>query len=84
MAIHMGAVVKTYGGYGATKNAGTMTVQMIARGVSPDDMQVLSFHPGVVFTESVEKAGVTKETFDWDDGMIHAFDEPLVPFLPCR
>ncbi|KAM0519054.1 hypothetical protein ACHAPE_004047 [Trichoderma viride] len=67
MAIHVGGIVKTYGGYGATKNAGTMMVQMIARGVEPEDMQVLSFHPGVVWTESVAKAGVTKDTFEWDD-----------------
>lgn len=79
MAIHVGEVVKTYGGYGATKNAGTMMVQMIAREVSPDDMQVLSFHPGVVYTESVANAGVPEEVFTWDHGMI-AFHEPLVLF----
>ncbi|KAL7922879.1 hypothetical protein ACQKWADRAFT_291701 [Trichoderma austrokoningii] len=67
MAIHHETTVKTYGGYGATKNAGTMTVQMIARGVSPDDMQVLSFHPGAVYTASVAKAGVPESVYEWDD-----------------
>jgi NAD(P)-dependent dehydrogenase (short-subunit alcohol dehydrogenase family) len=82
MAIHIADTAKTYGGYGATKNAGTMMVQMIARGVSPDDMQVLSFHPGVVYTESVAKAGVPREAFNWDDGKIQAFDKPLVISSP--
>ncbi|GFP52853.1 short chain dehydrogenase citE [Trichoderma asperellum] len=67
MAIHEASAVTTYPGYGATKNAGTMTVQMIARGILPDDMQVLSFHPGIIYTESVAKAGVPAEAFEWDD-----------------
>lgn len=70
MAIHEPSAVTTYPGYGATKNAGTMTVQMIARGILPDDMQVLSFHPGIIYTESVAKAGVPAEAFAWDDGTI--------------
>jgi NAD(P)-dependent dehydrogenase (short-subunit alcohol dehydrogenase family) len=33
-----------------TKSAGTQAIQIIAREVKPEDMQVISFHPGLVYT----------------------------------
>lgn len=70
MAIHEVTSAKSYPGYSTTKNAGTLTVQMIAQGVLPDDMQVLSFHPGVIYTASVANAGVPKDAYAWDDSTI--------------
>ncbi|KAL6900070.1 hypothetical protein GGI43DRAFT_406229 [Trichoderma evansii] len=67
LAIHDVTAAKNYPGYCTTKNAGTLTVQMVAQGVLPDDMQVLSFHPGVIYTASVANAGVPKDAFAWDD-----------------
>lgn len=34
-------------------------------------MQVLSFHPSIVFTEAAAKAGYTRDTLPWTDGMPH-------------
>ncbi|KAK0647094.1 hypothetical protein B0T16DRAFT_458956 [Cercophora newfieldiana] len=53
--------------YGLTKNSGTLLMQQIAKDVSPDDMQIVSFHPGGILTESAAKAGITEEMYDWDD-----------------
>jgi hypothetical protein len=48
-------------------------VQLVAQGVSSDDMQVLSFHPGAIYTDAVKNSGVPKELVEWDDGMIASF-----------
>lgn len=53
--------------YGLTKNAGTLLMQQIAKDVSPDDMQIVSFHPGGVLTDLARENGVTEELYDWDD-----------------
>lgn len=54
--------------YSASKSAGTILVQQIAEGVSPDDLQIVSFHPGSIFTWTAEKAGYTATSLNWDDG----------------
>ena len=72
MAIHAFEQVKAFPAYCASKNAGTLLVQLFAQGVSPDDMQILSFHPGAIWTDSVQKSGVPKEAYAWDDGMYRA------------
>ncbi|UZP43258.1 hypothetical protein NXS19_011074 [Fusarium pseudograminearum] len=41
--------------YGLTKNASTLLLQQIAKDTDPTDMQVVSFHPGGVLTESASK-----------------------------
>jgi hypothetical protein len=45
-----------------------MVLQQIAGGVLVDDMQVVSFHPGAIFTWAVRDAGYTETTMKWDDG----------------
>lgn len=70
MAIHNFEFVKSFPAYCASKNAGTLMVQLFAQGVAPDDMQVLSYHPGAIWTDTVERSGVPKDLIVWDDGMI--------------
>ncbi|KAL7948113.1 hypothetical protein V8C42DRAFT_316724 [Trichoderma barbatum] len=67
MAIHDFETVKAFPAYCASKNAGTLLVQMYAQGVSPDDMQILSYHPGAIWTASVQKSGVPEEMMPWDN-----------------
>ncbi|KAK4080893.1 hypothetical protein Trihar35433_1998 [Trichoderma harzianum] len=67
MAIHDFEFVKAFPAYCASKNAGTLLVQMYAQTISPDDMQILSFHPGGIYTDSVKKSGVPEEAMAWDD-----------------
>ncbi|CEI60156.1 hypothetical protein FVEN_g8058 [Fusarium venenatum] len=43
--------------YGLTKNASTLLLQQIAKDTDPTDMQVVSFHPGGVLTESSKALG---------------------------
>lgn len=46
-----------------------MLLQRIAKDVSPDDLQIISFHPGGIFTELAEKAGFGPDDPRWDEGL---------------
>jgi NAD(P)-dependent dehydrogenase (short-subunit alcohol dehydrogenase family) len=48
--------------YGLTKNAGTLLLQQIAKDTKPEDMQIVSFHPGGVLTESARKGGANENS----------------------
>ncbi|KAL7945811.1 short chain dehydrogenase [Trichoderma barbatum] len=65
--IHDFEVAAAYPNYSASKSAGTILVQQVAKRVSPDDLQIVSFHPGSIFTSAAEKAGYTRTTLNWDD-----------------
>ncbi|KKO98352.1 short chain dehydrogenase [Trichoderma harzianum] len=67
MAIHEFEFVKAFPAYCASKNAGTLLVQMYAQTIPADDMQILSFHPGGIYTDGVKKSGVPEEAMAWDD-----------------
>ncbi|KAI1400258.1 NAD(P)-binding protein [Hypoxylon fuscum] len=61
-------IVPQIPGYGLTKSAGTLLIQQIAKDASPKDMQVLSFHPGTILTETVRRViGDKVKEFDFDD-----------------
>ncbi|KAG8404888.1 hypothetical protein J3459_016695 [Metarhizium acridum] len=68
MAIHDFEVASGMPNYSASKNAGTIVVQQIARGVAPSDMQVISFHPGSILTTAAQKSGHTEMSRPWDNG----------------
>ncbi|ROW15080.1 hypothetical protein VPNG_03417 [Cytospora leucostoma] len=53
--------------YGLTKNAGTLTIQQIALHTDPEKLQIVSFHPGVVYTDGWRKAGVPEAALPFDD-----------------
>lgn len=56
--------------YGITKNTGTLLVQQIAKDTDVKDMQIVSFHPGGVLTDTVRNAGASEEMgIPFDDGM---------------
>ncbi|KAF6525813.1 hypothetical protein HZS61_011608 [Fusarium oxysporum f. sp. conglutinans] len=55
--------------YGLTKNASTLLLQQIAKDTKPNDMQVVSFHPGGVLTESAKRVGGKElKKLVFDDG----------------
>ncbi|KPI40251.1 uncharacterized protein AB675_7699 [Cyphellophora attinorum] len=56
--------------YNLMKNAGTLAMQQIARDVPGEKTQIVSFHPGGVFTEASKAAGFTVDMWDWDDEML--------------
>jgi hypothetical protein len=45
-----------------------MLVQQIAKDIPPEELQIVSYHPGGVFTELAERAGFKKDDPRWDDG----------------
>lgn len=58
--------------YGLTKNSGILLLQQIAKDTSPSDMQVVSFHPGGVLSDSSRKLGATEGMeIQFDNGESH-------------
>ncbi|KAI1308079.1 NAD(P)-binding protein [Xylaria venustula] len=55
----------SYDLYGLTKNSGTLVMQQAAKSVSPDDMQVISVHPGIVYTDIMKRV-YKYEDLAWD------------------
>ncbi|KAI0537990.1 putative short-chain dehydrogenase [Xylaria digitata] len=52
--------------YGLTKNAGQLTLQLVAQDTPPEKMQVVSYHPGAIFSESAKASGWTEDALPWD------------------
>lgn len=72
LAIHDTQLTGKQPSYGASKNAGTMLLQRIAKDVPPEDLQIVSYHPGGIFTELAEQVGLTRDDPRWDEGMLAA------------
>ncbi|KAL2828083.1 hypothetical protein BJY01DRAFT_261639 [Aspergillus pseudoustus] len=53
--------------YGASKNAAALLLQMMARDVSADELQIVSYHPGPVLTQAARDRGYDENTFPWTD-----------------
>ncbi|CAK7241564.1 MAG: hypothetical protein STHCBS139747_003027 [Sporothrix thermara] len=53
--------------YILSKFTGTYGYSLLADGVKPEVMQVVSFHPGVSFTENWSQFGITKEMLPFDE-----------------
>ena len=49
--------------YGLTKNAGTMLLQQMAKGVYADKLRIVSFHPAMIYNELFDSARITKMIF---------------------
>lgn len=53
--------------YGLTKNAGALTVQQIANRTDPEKLQIVNFHPGVIYADGWKDNGVSETTLPFDD-----------------
>ncbi|KAG6364586.1 hypothetical protein INS49_006188 [Diaporthe citri] len=53
--------------YGLTKNSGALLVQQIAAQSDPEKLQVINYHPGVVYAGGWEEAGVPDTLLPFDD-----------------
>ncbi|KAJ3524872.1 hypothetical protein NM208_g11878 [Fusarium decemcellulare] len=67
LAIHNIQLTSNQPSYGASKSAGTMLLQRIAKDVSPEDLQIISYHPGGVYTELAEQVGMSRDDPRWDE-----------------
>jgi NAD(P)-dependent dehydrogenase (short-subunit alcohol dehydrogenase family) len=54
--------------YALSKSALTWALQHIAEEVPPEQMQIVSYHPGFILSEGMKEAGCTQDDMDWDDG----------------
>lgn len=54
--------------YATTKCAFTHLFQCLADEVPASKCQMLSFHPGRIFSEGAVEAGFTEDTMPWDNG----------------
>ena len=53
--------------YTVTKSAGTQLVQLIAEEVQPEEMQIVSMHPGGLLTPAIKALGIDfDESKEWD------------------
>ncbi|KAI0431014.1 putative short-chain dehydrogenase [Xylaria sp. FL1042] len=53
-------------GYGLTKHAGQLTMQLIAQDTPPEKMQVIGYHPGAIYTDAAKASGWTEDGLPWD------------------
>ena len=54
--------------YGLTKASGALAMQYVAEEMSPDKMQVLSYHPGILYTDAMEATGMARDAMPFQDG----------------
>lgn len=59
--------------YALTKNTGTFLIQQIAKDATPDQLQVISFHPGLVYNDTWKGMGVKETDLPFDDSQSLAF-----------
>ncbi|KAF5561618.1 peroxisomal short-chain alcohol dehydrogenase [Fusarium phyllophilum] len=60
--------VPTRPAYAITKLAGTDHLQQVALEVSPQEMQISIFSPGIIWNDLAAEKGFDESTFPWDDG----------------
>lgn len=53
--------------YTLTKATGTLAYQLLANTISPDRMQIISFHPGIIYAAGWAAAGITKDMLPFDE-----------------
>ncbi|KAH6977523.1 putative short-chain dehydrogenase [Ilyonectria sp. MPI-CAGE-AT-0026] len=65
-AIHDWTVEARTPGYGLTKNAAALAMQLIAQDVPPEKMQIINMNPGGVFTQNAKDAGYLEDSYQWN------------------
>ncbi|KAK7424147.1 hypothetical protein QQZ08_008753 [Neonectria magnoliae] len=65
-AAHDFVVAAPWPNYSATKNSATLLLQLAAKDIAATDMQVVSFNPGLYYTDFVSSA-FEKDAAPWDD-----------------
>ena len=67
-AIHDESVAAFLPTYSLSKAAGHYLMQKIAVEVDQKELQIVSFHPGSILSETSRTAGLDESSFSWDDG----------------
>jgi hypothetical protein len=56
--------------YSLTKASGTLAVQLLAVTIPAEKMQILNFHPGLIYGEGWIAMGVPRTALPFDEGNI--------------
>lgn len=54
--------------YVLSKSAGSLFVQLLAREVPKEQLQVVTMHPGTVFADGYKDLGITEDMLPFDQG----------------
>jgi NAD(P)-dependent dehydrogenase (short-subunit alcohol dehydrogenase family) len=54
--------------YSLNKASATYAFQLLADKVTPDKIQIISFHPGLIYSGAWEAEGVPRDAVPFDDG----------------
>ena len=68
-AIHMqhNGIVQAQPSYTLTKSAATLACSVMADTVSPEELQIINFHPGMVYSDAWSALGITKDMLPFDE-----------------
>lgn len=64
--------------YGLSKATGTTAMQFIAQDANPDEIQVVSYHPGIAYSETWQTSGVPQDALPFDDSELSNLKGPVM------
>jgi NAD(P)-dependent dehydrogenase (short-subunit alcohol dehydrogenase family) len=67
-AIHDLTIAATLPTYSLSKTSGHLLLQNIAAEVDREKLQIVSFHPGQILSETARSAGLDENSAPFDDG----------------
>ncbi|KAI0542552.1 short chain dehydrogenase [Xylaria digitata] len=74
VSVHDFNVGREYPGYALTKHSFQLGLQLIAQDTPPEEIQIISYNPGAIFTENAQEKGYTENSVPWD----HEFSSYLI------
>ncbi|KAI8672993.1 hypothetical protein NCS56_00763800 [Fusarium sp. Ph1] len=66
-AIHSRPMAAALPGYSLSKMSGHLLLQKIAEEVDRESLQIVSFHPGQILSETARSAGLDESSYSFDD-----------------
>ncbi|KAF2963712.1 hypothetical protein GQX73_g9865 [Xylaria multiplex] len=66
ISVHDFNVGREYPGYALTKHSFQLGLQLIAQDTPPEEIQIISYNPGAIFTENAQEKGYTEDSIPWD------------------
>ncbi len=67
-AIHSKSIAASLPTYSLSKTSGHLVLQKIAGEVDRKKLQVVTFHPGMILSETSRNAGFDETSLPWDNG----------------
>jgi hypothetical protein len=62
--------IATLPAYSLSKGAGFLAIEHIANVTTPDKVQVITFHPGNLYSDGWKGIGITRDMLPFDDGNV--------------